>query len=234
MAAILPSYLAVSRETWRDEKASDIGCVWTFFKRRLNCIGDPKEKKKSELSKFLSSSLLFPIPMANKDNHSVIDWILQLDSPPSTTNSQPSPDTQQSTFSSLPSIPNDAGSTSVLTKSELFEFYLGDEVDQASKDVQHQQLQAHHAKRSAHHSDDDRHSITTSTTFTTTAKRTKKAKPTGAEPLSGRLDFRPTMTDQVPESQLKAMTPRERRQLRNKISARNFRNRRKGNETTHT
>ncbi|SAM04415.1 hypothetical protein [Absidia glauca] len=165
--------------------------------------------------------------MANKDNHSVIDWILQLDSPPSTTNSQPSPDTQQSTFPSVPSIPNDAGSTSVLTKSELFEFYLGDEVDQASKDVQQQQLQLHHAKRSAHHSDDDRQSITTSTTFTTTAKRTKKAKPTGAEPLSGRLDFRPTMTDQVPESQLKAMTPRERRQLRNKISARNFRNRRK-------
>jgi hypothetical protein len=50
----------------------------------------------------------------------------------------------------------------------------------------------------------------------------------GTEPLSGRLDFRPTMTDQVPENQLKTMSPRERRQLRNKISARNFRNRRKG------
>lgn len=164
--------------------------------------------------------------MDNKDNHSVIDWILQLDSPPSTTNGQPSPDTQQMTFSSANPIPNDTSSTSMLTKSELFEFYLGEEVDYASKETQQQ------AKRSAH-LDDDRHSITTSTTFTTTAKRTKKAKPSGAEPLSGRLDFRPTMTDQVPESQLKAMTPRERRQLRNKISARNFRNRRKGNETTH-
>ncbi|KAI8086067.1 uncharacterized protein BX664DRAFT_334832 [Halteromyces radiatus] len=63
-------------------------------------------------------------------------------------------------------------------------------------------------------------------------KRTKKAKSHGAEPLSGRLDFRPSMTDQVPESQLKAMSPKERRQLRNKISARNFRNRRKEYITT--
>ncbi|KAG0172114.1 hypothetical protein DFQ28_011497 [Apophysomyces sp. BC1034] len=40
------------------------------------------------------------------------------------------------------------------------------------------------------------------------------------------LDFRPA-NDHVPEAQLKAMTSTERRQLRNKISARNFRNRRK-------
>ncbi|KAF7728398.1 hypothetical protein EC973_006206 [Apophysomyces ossiformis] len=40
------------------------------------------------------------------------------------------------------------------------------------------------------------------------------------------LDFR-RVAEQVPEAQLKAMTSKERRQLRNKISARNFRNRRK-------
>ncbi|KAI8060698.1 hypothetical protein BC940DRAFT_323143 [Gongronella butleri] len=56
----------------------------------------------------------------------------------------------------------------------------------------------------------------------------KKAKaPHTNEAFSGKLDFRPTMTDQVPEHQLKSMSPKERRQLRNKISARNFRNRRK-------
>lgn len=44
---------------------------------------------------------------------------------------------------------------------------------------------------------------------------------------TGRLDFR-QIYDNVSESQLKAMTSKERRQLRNKISARNFRNRRKG------
>ncbi|KAG1457772.1 hypothetical protein G6F56_006537 [Rhizopus delemar] len=43
---------------------------------------------------------------------------------------------------------------------------------------------------------------------------------------TGRLDFR-QIYDNVSESQLKAMTSKERRQLRNKISARNFRNRRK-------
>lgn len=49
-------------------------------------------------------------------------------------------------------------------------------------------------------------------------------------PTAGRLDFRVSKsTDDYPtESQLKKMTSKERRQLRNKISARNFRNRRKG------
>ncbi|CAO3637819.1 unnamed protein product [Cunninghamella echinulata] len=69
-------------------------------------------------------------------------------------------------------------------------------------------------------------------TVLTQPKRSKKVKSHAGEPLSGRLDFRPTMTDQVPESQLKSMSPKERRQLRNKISARNFRNRRKQYITT--
>ncbi|KAI7894174.1 uncharacterized protein EV154DRAFT_499556 [Mucor mucedo] len=43
---------------------------------------------------------------------------------------------------------------------------------------------------------------------------------------TSRLDFRP-INDFIPESQLKTMSSKERRQLRNKISARNFRNRRK-------
>ncbi|ORX53073.1 hypothetical protein DM01DRAFT_1407851 [Hesseltinella vesiculosa] len=55
----------------------------------------------------------------------------------------------------------------------------------------------------------------------------KLSKPHSNEAFSGKLDFRPTMTDHIPEHQLKSMSPKERRQLRNKISARNFRNRRK-------
>ncbi|KAI9496126.1 hypothetical protein BDB00DRAFT_869760 [Zychaea mexicana] len=54
------------------------------------------------------------------------------------------------------------------------------------------------------------------------------------QPTTGRLDFRVSNTDecQVTDSQLKKMTSRERRQLRNKISARNFRQRRKDYVTT--
>ncbi|KAI9273070.1 hypothetical protein BDA99DRAFT_499937 [Phascolomyces articulosus] len=49
------------------------------------------------------------------------------------------------------------------------------------------------------------------------------------QPTTGRLDFRVSNNDdcQVTDSQLKKMTSKERRQLRNKISARNFRQRRK-------
>lgn len=56
-------------------------------------------------------------------------------------------------------------------------------------------------------------------------KKQKSHVPNTASSTS-RLDFRP-INDYIPESQLKAMTSKERRQLRNKISARNFRNRRK-------
>lgn len=58
--------------------------------------------------------------------------------------------------------------------------------------------------------------------------------PTNADhrtmPTTGRLDFRVTATADynVSPSELKKMTSKERRQLRNKISARNFRQRRKG------
>lgn len=58
--------------------------------------------------------------------------------------------------------------------------------------------------------------------------------PTNADhrtmPTTGRLDFRVTATANynVSPSDLKKMTSKERRQLRNKISARNFRQRRKG------
>jgi hypothetical protein len=58
----------------------------------------------------------------------------------------------------------------------------------------------------------------------------KKEKPNPhpyLQQTTSRLDFRP-INDPVSDSQLKVMTSKERRQLRNKISARNFRNRRKG------
>ncbi|KAI9305424.1 hypothetical protein BJ944DRAFT_265231 [Cunninghamella echinulata] len=82
------------------------------------------------------------------------------------------------------------------------------------------------------HDDDEDDEDEDMLTVLTQPKRSKKIKSHAGEPLSGRLDFRPTMTDQVPESQLKSMSPKERRQLRNKISARNFRNRRKQYITT--
>ncbi|KAI8976224.1 hypothetical protein BDB01DRAFT_853274 [Pilobolus umbonatus] len=46
------------------------------------------------------------------------------------------------------------------------------------------------------------------------------------QPSTGKLDFRSSY-EFIPDSQLKSMSTKERRQLRNKISARNFRNRRK-------
>lgn len=42
-----------------------------------------------------------------------------------------------------------------------------------------------------------------------------------------KLDFRPVHED-FPEAELTSLSTKEKRQLRNKISARNFRNRRKG------
>lgn len=63
--------------------------------------------------------------------------------------------------------------------------------------------------------------------------------PTNADhrtmPTTGRLDFRVTATPDynVSASDLKKMTSKERRQLRNKISARNFRQRRKGKKYTN-
>ncbi|KAG2220063.1 hypothetical protein INT45_007307 [Circinella minor] len=64
---------------------------------------------------------------------------------------------------------------------------------------------------------------------TTTEPLDKKLQPT-----TGRLDFRVSNNDDchVTDSQLKKMTSKERRQLRNKISARNFRQRRKDYITT--
>lgn len=60
------------------------------------------------------------------------------------------------------------------------------------------------------------------------APATKPAKAAGSS--VGLLDFRvKPKQDVLSETQLKQMTSKERRQLRNKISARNFRTRRKGN-----
>lgn len=92
-----------------------------------------------------------------------------------------------------------------LSDADLFQFLLGEEAQQAALSDTSNDMQV-----------DD-----------TPVKRELKAAPVTTSTTS-RLDFRP-INDFIPESQLKAMTSKERRQLRNKISARNFRNRRKGN-----
>lgn len=90
-----------------------------------------------------------------------------------------------------------------LSDADLFQFLLGDEAQQAALP----DIKSSMDEDSSEDAKEERRPIVTSTT--------------------SRLDFRPT-NDFIPESQLKAMTSKERRQLRNKISARNFRNRRKG------
>lgn len=90
-----------------------------------------------------------------------------------------------------------------LSDADLFQFLLGDEAQQAALP----DIKSSMDEDSSEDAKEERRPVVTSTT--------------------SRLDFRPT-NDFIPESQLKAMTSKERRQLRNKISARNFRNRRKG------
>lgn len=51
--------------------------------------------------------------------------------------------------------------------------------------------------------------------------------PQAPQSSTSKLDFRPVHQD-IPDSQLETLSTKEKRQLRNKISARNFRNRRKG------
>lgn len=98
-----------------------------------------------------------------------------------------------------------------LSDADLFQFLLGEEVEQATQS-------------SCSSSTDI--VMEESTTKKRTTKKEVNHKPVTTSTTS-RLDFRP-MNDSIPESQLKSMTSKERRQLRNKISARNFRNRRKG------
>ncbi|MBM6387038.1 MAG: hypothetical protein JSY10_24085 [Paenibacillus sp.] len=96
-----------------------------------------------------------------------------------------------------------------LSDADLFQFLLGEEAQQAALSDTSNDMQV-----------DD-------TPQTKSVKKEPKIAPVTTS-TTGRLDFRP-INDFIPESQLKAMTSKERRQLRNKISARNFRNRRKGN-----
>lgn len=82
----------------------------------------------------------------------------------------------------------------------------------------------------ANPSEEQRQQQQMSTTTTTTKSAGSNRKKPNTMPMSGRLDFRISASPNynVTEEQLQKMTSKERRQLRNKISARNFRNRRKG------
>jgi hypothetical protein len=111
-----------------------------------------------------------------------------------------------------------------LSDADLFQFLLGEEAQQAA-------MTDNHPVPLSYSVDED--SSTSEDVSMTEYKKPKETSKNNGPPASStsRLDFRP-INDYIPESQLKAMTSKERRQLRNKISARNFRNRRKGKNKT--
>ncbi|KAI7902557.1 uncharacterized protein BX663DRAFT_551976 [Cokeromyces recurvatus] len=100
-----------------------------------------------------------------------------------------------------------------LSNSDLFQLYLGEEAQQAMKDDLYRNKSL---------------SEPTPKSFNSNKNPTSSSviKETHVGSSIGRLDFR-LISNNIPESQFKLMTSKERRQLRNKISARNFRHRRK-------
>lgn len=109
-----------------------------------------------------------------------------------------------------------------LSDADLFQFLLGDEAQRAvvtdAKPIMSQPCDMEEDSFS-----DEGPSPSSMEEYV----KNKKSQIPNIQSSTSRLDFRP-INDYIPESQLKAMTSKERRQLRNKISARNFRNRRKG------
>ncbi|KAL9556553.1 hypothetical protein MBANPS3_001813 [Mucor bainieri] len=112
-----------------------------------------------------------------------------------------------------------------LSDADLFQFLLGEEAQQAAMTQTHSV--AHHTDEDSSANEDTimKEKLSSNNAASSTARKPKSSNGPPAT-STGRLDFRP-IHDHIPESQLKAMTSKERRQLRNKISARNFRNRRK-------
>ncbi|KAI8377190.1 hypothetical protein EDC96DRAFT_494820 [Choanephora cucurbitarum] len=105
-----------------------------------------------------------------------------------------------------------------LSDADLFQFLLGEEAQQAGC-----------AQLKLNEDSSCKFEDSSSSETQITPKKRKQTSSGGNKPpasTTSRLDFRP-INDHIPESQLKAMSSKERRQLRNKISARNFRNRRK-------
>ncbi|KAI8887972.1 hypothetical protein K501DRAFT_330201 [Backusella circina FSU 941] len=100
---------------------------------------------------------------------------------------------------------------------ELYDFLFGDgDFQPKINNLEQQELQ----QRQQRQQKNSIHSDTRST-----KKQIDKAE-YSLKQTTGRLDFR-SSSNYVSDSQLKSMSSKERRQLRNKISARNFRNRRK-------
>lgn len=114
-----------------------------------------------------------------------------------------------------------------LSDADLFQFLLGEEAQQAvmsdTKIYEHKDCQM---EEDSSNSENEPHSSSSNEDYKPNNKKKSVSHPP-VQSSTSRLDFRP-INDYIPESQLKAMTSKERRQLRNKISARNFRNRRKG------
>lgn len=157
------------------------------------------------------------------DNNNFINntftWVLE------DTSSANKPSNSQSNIAPQPNQQQQQQSQEIvnLSDADLFQFLLGEEAQQAALTQ----------SNSMSHTDEDSSAnedlIMKEKPSCSTASTSRKAKSSNGPPATstGRLDFRP-INDHIPESQLKAMTSKERRQLRNKISARNFRNRRKG------
>jgi hypothetical protein len=115
---------------------------------------------------------------------------------------------------------------------ELYDFLFGDGDFQSKNNLEQQVLQQQQHQHQLHHQPQQQiQQIEQQEDFTCSDTRSAKKQRDKAEyslkQTTGRLDFR-SSSNYVSDSQLKSMSSKERRQLRNKISARNFRNRRKG------
>jgi hypothetical protein len=150
--------------------------------------------------------------MNNNNNSSTFTWVLD------------------SNYFSLDNntIDNDPNAIDV-SNDDLFQFLLEPQIQQQQQQQQQQLLNSTTYNNSSNSSDG-------STSSGEEGFMNHKLKSTSSDhgkhssefaSSTGRLDFR-QVQDNLSESQLKLMTSKERRQLRNKISARNFRNRRKG------
>lgn len=155
--------------------------------------------------------------MDNNFISNTFTWALEDASANKQINNQPNNINQQQQQQQSQEIVN-------LSDADLFQFLLGEEAHQATM------TQTYHTDEDSSANEDlaMKETPLSSNTASSSSTTTRKPKSSNGPPATstGRLDFRP-IHDHIPESQLKAMTSKERRQLRNKISARNFRNRRK-------
>jgi hypothetical protein len=152
----------------------------------------------------------------NNDFSNTFTWVLENHQPTTTMNNtlqQPTPTSNKENQESFG-----------LSDADLFQFLLGEEAQQAVMSDTKEYPQCSQMEEDSSTSENEPHSSWSMEEY---IQKQKSTSPPAVTSSTSRLDFRP-INDYIPESQLKTMTSKERRQLRNKISARNFRNRRKG------